>query len=174
MHDRHNHLRVAMIRDDLRVRAYAPDDRSRCLAIFDGNVPSSFTPAERPAFERFLDELPGPYLLIEDASGDLIACGGYAVVSTAPRADLCWGMVARDRQGSGYGRLLTELRIEGIRGFSDVSEVIMNTSQHTRAFYERLGFVTVSVTPDGFGPGLDRCDMRLDLPARVIAVEDVR
>lgn len=165
-----------MIHDDIRVRAYATVDRSRCLAIFDSNVPESFSPAERLAFERFLDELPGPYLLLEDTTGDLIACGGYAVVTSVPRADLCWGMVARDRQGSGYGRLLTELRLEGIRCYGDVSEVVMNTSQHTRRFYERLGFTTVSVTPDGFGPGLDRCDMRLDLPARttMTAAEDAR
>jgi hypothetical protein len=31
--------------------------------------------------------------------------------------------------------------------------------QHTVGFYERLGFRTVRIDPEGYGPGLDRCEM---------------
>lgn len=45
------------------------------------------------------------------------------------------------------------------------TEVALDTSQHTRPFYERLGFRTVRVTPDAYAPGLHRYDMRLRKPA---------
>jgi ribosomal protein S18 acetylase RimI-like enzyme len=150
----------------VRIRHYTAEDRARCLAIFDSNVPSSFTSEERHDFERFLDALPGPYLLLESGPGELLACGGYAIVPEAGRADLCWGMVSRDRQGVGLGRLLALTRIQEIRGRPDVLEVAMNTSQHTRGFYEHLGFVSTLVTPNGIAPGLDRHDMRLSLNHR--------
>lgn len=150
-----------MDRSSLRVHQYSPEDRGRCLRIFDGNIPESFTGPERSAFESFLDALPGPYLLLETDPGDLVACGGYAIVPGAASADLCWGMVARDQQGKGVGRLLAQVRIQRIREEPGIVQVAMNTSQHTRGFYEKLGFVTERVVLNGIAPGLDRCDMRL-------------
>jgi len=41
--------------------------------------------------------------------------------------------------------------------------VVIETSQHTRGFYEGLGFRLTALVPDGFGPGIDRCDMVLTL-----------
>ncbi|MDQ1158461.1 hypothetical protein QE385_002788 [Sphingomonas sp. SORGH_AS 950] len=48
-------------------------------------------------------------------------------------------------------------------GEAGVREVRLDTSQHSRAFYERLGFGTDGVTTGGCGPGLDRYDMILGL-----------
>ena len=130
--------------------------------MFDSNVPEFFTPPERTAFVAFLSDLPGPYYVIE-SGGLIVASGGYAIVGAESRADLCWGMVERRLHGRGIGRFLTDLRINAARRDPRARSIILNTSQHTQTFYERLGFVTESFTEDGFGPGLHRCDMRLEL-----------
>lgn len=147
----------------MRVRDYTIADRSACLVVFDSNVPEFFVPPERADFAAFLDALPGPYLVAEDGSGTIVGCGGYAVTPGTTTADLCWGMVARERHGAGLGRLLLEARLERIHRDPTADSVALNTSQHTRGFYERYGFITERVVPDGFAPGLDRCDMRLAL-----------
>lgn len=147
----------------VRIRDYAPADLERCLRIFDSNVPAFFTPAERADFEAFLRALPGPYLVLEGEDGEIAGCGGYAVVPEEGRADLCWGMIRQDLHGTGLGRVLTEARLARARSDPAVRVVALDTSQHTRGFYERFGFRTVSVTPNGYGPGLHRCDMRLVL-----------
>ncbi|HYJ80835.1 MAG TPA: GNAT family N-acetyltransferase [Longimicrobiaceae bacterium] len=147
----------------MRVRDYTPADRSACLAVFDSNVPEFFVPPEREGLGAFLDALPGPYLVVEDDAGVMVGCGGYAINADAT-ADLCWGMVVRELHGTGLGRLLLRARLDRIRADPAVAAVALNTSQHTRGFYERLGFVTEQVLPDGYAPGLDRCDMRLTLP----------
>lgn len=147
----------------MRTRDYRPDDRDACLGIFESNVPEYFRSFEREPFEDYLDDLPGPYLVLEDPADGIVACGGYAVPAGSTSADLCWGMVARHRQGTGLGRRLTEARLARIRNEPEVREVRLSTSPRTRGFYERLGFVTVRVMRDGFAPGLDRCEMRLSL-----------
>jgi GNAT superfamily N-acetyltransferase len=143
----------------IRVRKYSPGDRSLCLAVFDTNVPESFLPAERELFAAFLDELPGPYFVLADEAGDVVACGGYAISAGTPTADLCWGMVTRDRQGTGLGRLLVEIRLARIGADSSASDAALKTSQHTRAFYEKLGFTTTCVVQNGIAPGMDTCEM---------------
>ena len=146
---------------NLQIRDYAAADRPSCLAIFDSNVPDSFTAPERLEFEAFLDDLLGPYFVVTDESGSVVACGGYAVEPGTTRADLCWGMVLRGRQREGLGRVLTQLRLNRIVADDRVTEVALRTSHLTLSFYERFGFVVESVVPDGIASGQDLCQMRL-------------
>lgn len=140
-------------------RRYTPADRPLCLDVFDSNVPRYFTDLERAEFEHFLDALPGPYLVLVDEAGAVVACGGFAIRAEAGVADLCWGMVHGRRHAEGLGRTLTELRIEEAAADPSVHTLALNTSQLTTGFYERFGFEVTKVTPDGYGPGLDRYDM---------------
>lgn len=149
----------------VRVREYDPSDFAACVEVFDTNVPKYFTSRERAEFVRFLGCLPGPYLVLTDEHGAVVGCGGFAIVDEHARADLCWGMVRLDAHGQGLGRVLTETRVERATRDKAVEVLALTTSQHTRGFYERLGFDCTSVTVDGFGPSLDRCDMRRDVSA---------
>lgn len=146
------------------IRRYTPADRDACLAIFDTNVPRYFISSEREPFRAFLESLPGPYLVLTDASGAIVACGGHAANPDEPgRADLCWGMVRQDRHRRGYGRTLIHARIDAAKRDPSVRIIALNTSQHTTGFYERFGFRETAREPDGYGPGLDRCEMRLEV-----------
>ena len=150
----------------MRIRDYRAADRDACLAIFDSNVPRYFRPHERSDFLAFLDELPGPYLVVEDDDGRVTGCGGWALESDGRTAALCWGMVDRARHGRGIGSMLLRERLRRIEAHPTASAVILNTSQHTRGFYENLGFALRHLVADGYAPGLDRADMRLELPRR--------
>lgn len=141
------------------IRPYRPGDREACLAVFDSNVPTYFGIHERPEFGAFLDDLPGPYLVLEDAGGGVGGCGGWAIRDDGVTADLCWGMLRHDLHGRGWGRTLAEARIGGIDDEGGATRIELQTSQHTRGFYERLGFEARTVEPDGFGPGIDRIVM---------------
>ena len=149
--------------EDMRAREYEPDDFEMCMELFETNVPEFFTPAERVEFASFLRALPGPYLVLLDDTGRAVGCGGYAVSEAEGSADLCWGMIRRDLHGRGHGRTLTRLRVDRARRHPGVREIALNTSQHTVLFYEGLGFRTTRVEKDGYGPGLDRHDMVLEL-----------
>lgn len=144
-------------------RPYLPGDLGACLGVFDSNVPRFFTPEERKEFVSFLRALPGPYFVLRMEDREIVACGGHALRPEAGVGDLCWGMVRRDLQGRGLGAALLRLRIGALRADPGVRRIELNTSQHTVGFYEGLGFLVVDVEADGYAPGLDRCEMRLDL-----------
>jgi len=146
------------------IRPYTPADLDACLAVFDTNVPRYFIPKERDAFRAFLEELPGPYIVLLDGDGTVVACGGHAMNDDEPgRADLCWGMVRQEKHRKGLGRRLIHARIDAAKRDASVRSIALNTSQHTTGFYERFGFRITEVERDGYGPGLDRCEMRLDV-----------
>ncbi len=145
------------------IREYRPSDQAGCLAVFRTNVPRFFHAKELDEFKEFLENLPGPYLVVVDSSGSVVGCGGYAKAQEPGVADLCWGMIRQDLHGEGLGRRLTEARIQEARSDSSLKVMVMHTSQHTTGFYELMGFELTGETPDGYGPGLHRCDMRLSL-----------
>ena len=149
--------------DDIAIRSWLSEDMPACLAIFDSNVPRFFAPAEREAFETQLRTMDAATYLVLMSNGRVVACGGVTV--EAHRAVLSWGMVDRTAHGQGLGRTLTEARLAIARRLPDITEIALATSQHTRAYYERFGFTAEAITPDGFGEGLDRCDMILKLRA---------
>jgi N-acetylglutamate synthase-like GNAT family acetyltransferase len=152
-------------REPVTIRAYTPEDRAACLVVFESNVGTSFVESERGEFERFLDELPGPYYVMEDG-GRVVACGGFAGSPESTTADLCWGMVMHDRQRAGLGRSLTQHRIDEVRKQGVFTDVMLRTSHDTEKFYERLGFTTEKVVPNGIAEGLHRHEMRLHVRDR--------
>ena len=150
------------------MREFSMTDLDGCLAVFDSNVPKFFKTDERDEFIAFLKALPGPYYVIEDEAGKIVACGGYGIKPGTSVADLCWGMVRQDLHGSGLGRLLTEERMQRALALEDISDFALSTSQLTTGFYELMGFRTVDVKPDGIAPGLDRCEMRCAARSRPV------
>ncbi len=94
----------------VRLRPWRAEDRERGLALFESNVPRSFASAEKADFLALLDEMPGPYFMLESLDGEALGCGGYAGEGEDPSvAVLCWGMVRGDLHGRRLGeRLLSE------------------------------------------------------------------
>ena len=140
-----------------------PRDRAACLALFDGNAPPFFAPAERPAFEQFLDHPPGAYLVVEAEGGAVVGCGGATASPRTGLGELTWGMVARAEHGKGIGRFLLRARLLLLAERPRIARVRLDTSQHTRGFFEREGFVVQASTHDGYAPGLNRYEMTLSL-----------
>ena len=140
-------------------RLYEISNRADCLRAFDSNTPDYFLPGERIQFESFLDQLPGPYFVIVE-DDDLVACGGYAIGRVNGEADVCWTIVRRDHHGRGVGNFLMTTIAAEIRRLENIFVVRLETSHHTRPFFERWGFAAVEVVLNGFGPGLDRVEMR--------------
>ncbi len=145
-----------------RARAIRSEDIDACIELMRGNVPRYFTEGELDEFAGWLSAGRSPFLVVEEG-GEIVACGGYRIDDTRGEAGLTWGMVRRDRQRHGLGSLLLAERLAMIAREAQVRAVVLDTSQLSRPFYERHGFRAVAETPDGYGPGLDRIDMRLEL-----------
>ena len=159
----------------MNLRTYTAVDRAACLALFDGNVPEYFLAIERAEYATFVDdERNRPYFVLEDEcdGGRIVGCGGYLLVEKGREAWLSWGMVARDRHRQGLGRMLLLARLHRLCRLGSVRLVRIDTTQHSRGFFERHGFAAEHVTEPGYGPGMHRVDMTLRLDAaRCRAIE---
>jgi len=146
------------------VRPYRAEDRSACEILFDSNTPHYFAYEERKDFVSFLEELKIPYFVVEDDEGAIVACGGYGAAKEDPTvAVLCWGMVLRDVHHRGIGRRLLAERLQRIAAEPQFVSVKIDTSQYSRGFFERFGFMAGRIVPNGFAPGLDLVEMKLNL-----------
>jgi ribosomal protein S18 acetylase RimI-like enzyme len=142
----------------MKFRPYQPSDKKRCLKLFRSNVPKFFAPHEENEFAEFLEK-PDFYFVLEQDS-QLLGCGGYGVSDST--GYLAWGMVDHSQHGTGLGKRLLLERLN-LLCQHDLQKIILDTSQHTFGFFEKLGFVTQKVTRDGYGTGLHRYDMTLTL-----------
>jgi N-acetylglutamate synthase-like GNAT family acetyltransferase len=140
------------------IQQYSPADRRGCLEVFDSNTPSFFASAERAEFESFLDQPDCAYFVMKH-NGEIVGCGGYAILVEQKLAVLTWGMVRRDLQKQGLGRFLLMFRLREISKHGDVQSVRLHTSQNTAPFFEKQGFKVLSVVQDGYAAGLHRVEM---------------
>lgn len=145
----------------MEIRCYSTQDRPSCLEILASNTPEFFVRQDHDEYRAFLAELPGPYFVVEDRSA-IVACGGWAMDADNVAA-LTWGMVRRDRHRQGIGGELLRHRLDAIRCHGGARVVRVRTVQTVRRFFTRAGFTTVDVEPNGFGPGLNRVTMELQL-----------
>ncbi len=146
----------------MEIQLYSKEKFDQCVEIFISNQPKYFAEYELAEFEVFLEKMTTshPYFVVID-DGMVTACGGYAKFQN--QMVLTWGMVRRDLHGKGYGKALTLYRLDVIKAEYANSSVMIDTSQHTKGFYEKQGFVVQSIEKDGYDQGLDKYMMLLTL-----------
>lgn len=150
------------------IRPYTPSDKEACMLAFKTNVPKYFTLQEVSDFEWFLDKLadstqednPPYFVLIENEK--IIGCGGYGKKlgdTTSDNITFIWGLVHNDYHKQGYGKALFLFRLEKIKKHFPSNPIILDTSQHSYGFFEKLGFKTVKITENFYTKGMHRYDM---------------
>jgi len=91
---------------------------------------------------------------------DRAACLALFDSEESMEGGLAWGMVARPRHRQGIGRTLLRARLRALQT-AGADVVTVRTSQHSRGFFEREGFEEVRLVLDGFAPGIDMIELRL-------------
>lgn len=150
------------------IRDYTPRDRDRCLEIFRTNMPLFFDAEELPQFETWLDkeitrEKSDDHIIhyyVMELAGVVIGCGGFYLDQQKNQAGMIWGMVSQAHHRKGFGKKLLTFRIEMIRSLNPGAEILLDTSQHSYVFFEKMSFKVTAITKDYYGKGLDRYDMR--------------
>ena len=129
------------------------------MKLFKSNLPVFFHTSEQMLFQDYLLKEKINYYLLFNSNNKLVASGGYEVEEKPNTIVLTWGMVDSSYHKNGYGRSLTEFRLNSIYNNFPKSNIILNTTQKTFQFYEKFGFKLVSIKKDYYGVGLDRYDM---------------
>ena len=153
---------------NISIREYQPSDQAACLEVFRSNFPHYFSEEDLDEYLEFLNDPEDRqnYLVLEKDQ-KIVGCGGYYVVHERGWGGLSFGMLDQSVHGTGLGKRLLLERLYRLSQVPEVGSIYLDTSQHTFGFFEKFGFVTQEITPDGYGGGLDRYDMKLILDAAV-------
>ncbi|WP_429001816.1 hypothetical protein [Xanthomonas euvesicatoria] len=93
----------------------------------------------------------------------MIACAGYSISTDGKTASLRWGMVHPTLHRQCLGTELLLARLEAVRLTPNIQRVVLDTSQHTQAFYPRFRVCRAAscarwlwcrLGPAGYGPGV--------------------
>jgi GNAT superfamily N-acetyltransferase len=145
---------------DINFRPYCNADYPACTDIFDANCPEFFSPNERQDYECFLEDVPEGYEVCEV---DGCVLGAFGLVGDGNDVMILnWILLDPHRQGIGIGSKIME-RVLHVGRTSKIKMVRIAASHRSAAFFARFGATTTSSTKDGWGPGMDRVDMRLAL-----------
>ncbi|MDR6804932.1 N-acetylglutamate synthase-like GNAT family acetyltransferase [Dyadobacter sp. BE34] len=156
---------------EMTIRPYQASDYSGCIRAFEGNHPEFFADHEKAEFQELLNGLsesnkeePVCYYVVE-IENQIAACAGFYFPDNQPAtAGLVWGMVAREFHRKGIGKQLLTFRLNKIQELRPGASVILDTTQLSFPFFEKLGFRITQITKDFYAPGLDRYDMILAPP----------
>lgn len=139
------------------------------MDLFDSNCPPFFDYSERELFDNWLtgidigiyarENIEISHFYVIELDGHLIACGGFYLLSDSSFARLSWGMVKRNWHKKGVGTLLFQFRFKELKKQYPNTKLVLDTSQHTFRFYEKMGFEVKKITSNGYGNGLDKYDM---------------
>lgn len=159
----------------MTIRSYKPTDYAGCIEAFHSNEPEFFAAHELEEFRTLLEDLAADiekgdsasstYYFVVETAGRVAACAGFHLPPDGGPAMLVWGMVARRFHRQGIGKLLLTFRLDRIQELRPGSPIILDTTQWSYPFFEKLGFRITHITRDFYAPGLDRYDMLLDAPA---------
>ncbi|RYD74344.1 MAG: GNAT family N-acetyltransferase, partial [Sphingobacteriales bacterium] len=141
------------------------------VQIFKGNVPIFFASEELAGFLECLDaqetgawvtgdSAAERYFVVENIN-TIVACGGFYIPADESVATMVWGMVDNKFHKQGFGKLLLEYRIQQIKNINSGIKILLDTTQFSAPFFEKLGFKTWKITEDFYAKGLHRYDMEL-------------
>lgn len=147
---------------DITFRTYQLSDRTALEEIFLLNTPKYFAPEELGDFLEYLDIFGDDYV-VALADGQIVGGGGYWIRSSDHQGGLSWAFLHPNAQGTGVGKALALYRIDQIKASGEAKTILVETSQHSFGFYEKLGFELLSRQPDYWAPGIDLYSAVLNL-----------
>lgn len=137
----------------LTILPYQPADKNQLLTLISLNTPHNFAPEEASDFSQYLDNYVDEYYVLRNGE-QIIACGGINYFPEQSKAHISWDMVHPELHRKGLGKMLLQFRLDRIKKRTDISTIIVNTSQLAEAFYAVNGFTKISEVKDYWAPGI--------------------
>jgi GNAT superfamily N-acetyltransferase len=141
-------------------RPYTSSDRATCRALFDQNCPRFFAPNERAGYEEFLDTWAAHYQVCL-LDGQVV--GAFGILPDPEQGHaLRWIVLTPTLQGQGLGSAIMN-RVLGSLKAAGVGRLSIGASHLSAPFFARFGASEIARTPHGWGPGMHRVDMVLEV-----------
>jgi [ribosomal protein S18]-alanine N-acetyltransferase len=137
---------------EVLIREYKNSDQEIVLNLLRLNTPDYFSPEEEEDLVHYLENELEYYFVLE-LSGQIIGSGGFNFSGNKTIGKISWDILHPGFQRKSFGGILLNYRIERLKEFNDVRQIIVRTSQLAYRFYEKFGFVLIEITEDYWAKG---------------------
>jgi GNAT superfamily N-acetyltransferase len=144
--------------EELRIRPYNIEDKSKLIEILKLNVPEYFAESEIEDLDNYLDDEIEQYFVAE-LNKEIIGAGGINFESDYKIGIISWDFMNPKFQGIGLGTNLLRYRIELLKSMKSIEIISVRTSQLAYKFYEKNGFVLKEIKKDYWAKGFDMYKM---------------
>jgi hypothetical protein len=158
-----NHAATYATIATMRTTEYSKKYRDDLVAILRQNVPKYFSESDVADFKKYLSERNWiEHDVFIDSNDGVIGCASYYRRS-ASVVGLAWMFFAPQRLGSrrllpGLKEYLTSVCVRVGLPDSELT-LALNTTPRVAKLMSRIGFLTIDVIKNGYGPGYDRVNM---------------
>lgn len=145
---------------NLRIRAYASQDKESILNLFQLNTPEFFSPDEEKDLLYYLENEIELYFVIE-FDQKIVGSGGINFSDDQTQAKISWDFLHPDFQRKSIGTKLLKHRLDLLKKMDNVKRITVRTSQLAYPFYEKSGFKINEIVKDYWAKGFDLYRMEL-------------
>lgn len=143
---------LIIMKDKIIIREYKNTDREAVLNLLKLNTPKYFSPEEEKDLMNYLEKEIEYYFILE-IDNIIVGSGGFNFFDDKTIGKISWDILHPDFQGKSLGSTLLNYRIERLKSFKRVQQIIVRTSQLTHKFYEKRGFRLIEVVEDYWAKG---------------------
>jgi ribosomal protein S18 acetylase RimI-like enzyme len=144
--------------EELRIRPYNIEDKSKLIEILKLNVPEYFAESEIEDLDNYLDDEIEQYFVAE-LNEEIVGAGGINFENDYKTGIISWDFMNPKFQGIGLGTNLLRYRIELLKSMKSIETISVRTSQLAYKFYEKNGFVLKEIKKDYWAKGFDMYKM---------------
>jgi ribosomal-protein-alanine N-acetyltransferase len=143
------------------IRNYSNKDKEEVVELLHRNTPEFFHSSEVDAFKKYLTNKVEDYFVVVEGS-IIIGAGGINYFPKDNVARISWDVIDPKYQRKGFGRMLTEHRINYLKGNPNIISIIVRTTQLVYPFYEKIGFKLEKVEKNFWAEGFDLYQLKMN------------
>ncbi len=140
--------------NDFIIRNFKISDKESVLNLIRLNTPKYFSVNEEKDLDYYLDNEIDDYFVVE-INEQIVGSGGINFKNNKSIGVISWDIINPNFQGKSIGSALLKYRIEKLKQFSEVQQIIVRTSQQANKFYEKNGFKLIEIIEDYWDKGFD-------------------
>jgi GNAT superfamily N-acetyltransferase len=132
------------------------------MSILSLNIPAYFAESELDDLNHYLDHKIEDYFVAvyNDA---IIGAGGINYKNEKTTGVISWDFLTPAFHGKGFGRELLKHRLNLLKADTQISQILVRTSQMSFSFYEKCGFELIEIQKDYWSEGYDLYSMEFNI-----------
>jgi ribosomal-protein-alanine N-acetyltransferase len=139
---------------EIEIREYTTADKEAVVDLLRLNTPVWFAPQEEADLVYYLENEIDHYFVLV-LNHQIVGCGGINFSEDKNTGILSWDIMHPAHKGKALGSTLVKYRIDHLKKYNTIEQIIVRTTQLVYPFYEKQGFKLIKTQENYWAQGFD-------------------